>query len=138
MNNLILSTHLFACLYMTGIILLTQLIHYPAFKFIEDSAFENFHNRHTATMGALVGPVMILELLTAIYLLYSLKSTPWALNLIAVLAIWALTFFLSMPIHHQLSRGKNLIHIKKLILANWPRTILWTLRSAGLLVVYYE
>ena len=51
----------------------------------------------------------------------------------AVLQIWASTFFLSVPCHEKLARdGFTEETVRKLIISNWMRTLVWTGRSAEL------
>lgn len=126
------TLHLACCFYLTGVIWVIQLTHYPAFSVISESDFVRFHARHTAVMGGIVGPAMILELLSALVLARQLHMG-WLLNLSAVAVIWIVTFALSVPSHSKLSRGRDLDEIDKLVRDNWTRTILWTVRAAVLL-----
>lgn len=132
----VLILHSFLCVYMTGMIWVIQLNHYPAFKYIENSNFCQFQNRLTAIMGGLAGPTMILELVTALALVVwppgIQSSLVFRLNLAGVFAIWAMTFLVSVPIHNHLLREKNLASIERLVRTNWLRTCLWSLRSIGL------
>ncbi len=105
-----------------------QLTHYPAFHFVSEKDFVKFHSRHTAVMGAVVGPVMIIELLTAILLLKN-ESWLWQLNLLGVVLIWITTFFRSVPLHRKLSLGHNAVEIQKLVRSNWLRTVIWSVRA---------
>ncbi len=59
-------------------------------------------------------------------------------NMGALLLIWLSTFLLSVPCHEHLAKTDmnetSLIEkIQRLVKTNWPRTILWTLRSIVLL-----
>ena len=59
-----------------------------------------------------------------------LKLYSWSqLNIISILIIWASTFFLSVPCHSKLQQSKDKQQISRLVLTNWPRTILWSARS---------
>jgi hypothetical protein len=134
MNSLPLFTSLICSAYMFGVIWLIQLIHYPAFFSIEPAKFVDFHRRHSAVMGFLVAPAMILELLAALWLV-SLNMNGWSvINLVLVLALWGLTFFVSVPLHNKLAKGFKLDVIHKLVSTNWPRTSIWT---AKLIIVAY-
>ncbi|WP_142701249.1 hypothetical protein [Bdellovibrio sp. ZAP7] len=128
------SLHFACCFYLTGVILVIHLTHYPAFSFIAEKDFAKFHARHTAVMGGIVGPVMILELLTALILCHS-YSLNWLFNLAGVVIIWLSTFLWSVPSHARLSRGQDLAEIKKLVRGNWLRTVIWTARSALFLLL---
>jgi hypothetical protein len=126
--NFILLIHLFACFAMTGIIWLVQLIIYPFFKLVGKNEFHSFHQFHMKQMTIIVAPLMLLELLTAIILLFNHREPIYFFNLISVASLSILTFFKNVPLHHKLiydlPKSKN-----DLILWNWPRTLIWTLRS---------
>jgi hypothetical protein len=127
-----------ACaVYMTGVIWLIQLIHYPCFAWIETERFAQFHRRHTTAMGAIVGPVMVLEMVSAVGLVWLSAENQWfwRANLVGVLALWGATFLLSVPLHNELERGKNLVAIRKLVSTNWTRTALWSARTMALVLL---
>ena len=119
--------------YMLGVIWIVQLILYPSFLSTDPKLFEKLHARHTAAMGFLVGPAMILELITA-SLLIAVELNTFALtNLIIVILLWILTFFISVPLHNRLVNGFDEKTTKKLISTNWPRTALWSMKAIGTL-----
>lgn len=111
-----------------GLIWTIQLSHYPAFRFIAEQQFLDFHQHHTRSITLIVMPLMLVELAIAGFLLYQYG---WSelIPLMLVLLIWASTFFIQIPLHHQLGEGKNLALIEKLVTTNWIRTILWTLKA---------
>ena len=115
--------------YMCGMIWLIQLIHYPSFFHINASSFQQFHSQHTAVMGLIVGPAMVVELLTALWLLNYETNLFNLANATIILALWLLTFLVSVPLHNKLAQGHDLAIIQNLIQTNWPRTILWTVRA---------
>ena len=132
MTSNVLNSYIFCSYYMTGVIWLIQLITYPALTFVENGSFINVHKQHSNRMSILVGPIMIVELMSALYLAQSFEEF-WLLNVFMVLSIWCFTFLVSVPIHNQLQNGKNAASIRKLVHTNWPRTILWTLKSVFVL-----
>ncbi|NJK90539.1 MAG: hypothetical protein HC904_01130 [Blastochloris sp.] len=84
-----------------------------------------------------VGPIMLLEALSSLLLLHWIP-TPHSmipfLTLFALLVlIWLSTFLLQMPQHFRLEKNKNHQAIHHLILGNWVRTLLWSLRSLALI-----
>lgn len=127
--------HSMTCFFMTGVIWIIQLIHYPSFAFIEPSAFSNFHKRHTAALGFIAGLTMVAELCTGFLFAINIPSFLTGLNFTLILLIWFCTFFISVPIHNKLASGFNLENIKQLTLTNWYRTALWSLRS--ILLIYF-
>jgi len=120
--------------WMTAIIWIVQLLIYPTFLKMHKSEFADFHNQHSQRITWLVGPVMILELACSVVLLRSELSLSLAIaNFITVLAVFALTFFVSVPIHNQLGLGFSTAAAQQLVRTNWWRTFVWTLRFVGVL-----
>jgi len=135
-NNLAFIVHFAACIFMTGIIWIVQLILYPAFAYVDPAKYKQFHKLHSFRISLLVGPAMLVELATAMVLLFhAWGDWIWRFNLATIIVIWLCTVFISMPIHNTLSEGFELHKIRKLIRTNWPRTILWTLRLGMLCLV---
>ncbi len=121
--------HLTTCAFMTGLIWVIQILHYPAFADVDKSRFDDFHSRHTNRITWIVAPVMGIELLTGFALVFYFSANFFSLlNLLLILATWLSTAFLSVPCHNRLSSKRDQEQIEKLIKANWPRTALWSLR----------
>jgi hypothetical protein len=80
-------------------------------------------------------PFMIAELVTAVYLVSINSRVILIINLMIVIVIWPVTFSLSMPCHRALANGKCLKTIHKLIVTNWLRTMLWSIK--GVLLTAY-
>ena len=123
---------------MTGIIWLVQLVQYPGFRHVGAAEFGTFHRHHCRSIGLVVGPLMVLELLTA--LLLAVAGEPawfWRVMLGLLLVIWISTALWQGPLHGRLSReGPRPDLLRALVRGNWLRTILWTARSAGLVWFY--
>jgi hypothetical protein len=135
MNNMVFYSLLASTAFLTGLIWIVQLVHYPAFVYISSERFLEFHKLHSTNITFVVMPAMLLELALSIYVLYDSQeniSLYWALFLLLV-GIWASTFFLQVPLHNRLALGKDEEIISKLVSTNWIRTFLWSLRLAGLL-----
>ena len=135
----ILKLHIFVSFALTGVIWIVQLVHYPSFHFIEETNFKEFEQAHIYRTSILLGPLMILELLTGAILLKGSSYLPgyilW-INFILIILIWTITWFWSIPQHKKLNKGKDKDLINSLILSNWPRAILWTGKSF-LLLIYF-
>lgn len=125
--------HFSLTLYMTGVIWLIQVIHYPLFKLVGENAFKDYHKGHIQKTSSVIAVPMVLELLTGLYLLirYNENHNSFAFLIATFLLviIWAITFFISVPKHNILSNGQNELAIAVLVKTNWIRTILWTARS---------
>ncbi len=109
------------------LIWLVQLIIYPNFQYLSDTQRTEWHRFYTPRITVIVAPLMILQLIAAIYLLF-LDLT--ILNVIATLLIvlnWLITFIFFVPLHVKIGRKDidkrsliSLVHI------NWYRTIIWS------------
>lgn len=122
------SAQLASCFAMLGAIWIVQLVHYPAFRYIDRARFAEFANFHSRWISFFVAPVMVLELLSGLWLA-SGGSLFWIANLVGIVAIWAATFAFSVPCHEKLARGHEAAAVERLIRTNWIRTTLWTVRS---------
>jgi hypothetical protein len=134
MNDFILYLHFIASFIMLGVILVIQLVHYPSFLYVDETKFLDFEYFHSKTISYIVFPVMLLELLTCLYLFYNnFFDLIYFLILSITILIWISTLTLSMPCHVKLSKKFDAKIIKRLIKTNWPRTILWSIKSGVLL-----
>lgn len=135
--QILFAVQLFSTFAMTGLIYLIQFVHYPLFDRVDAERFAQFEADHSNRITFIVLPLMTAELGTAGYLAAIRSSSPdrliWFVLFGLVLAIWASTFLLSVPEHTRLMRGFDAAAHRRLVVTNWPRTILWTVRS-GLLV----
>ncbi|MCB1176195.1 MAG: hypothetical protein KDK36_01335 [Leptospiraceae bacterium] len=131
MEKYLLPIQIFSCFFMTGLIWLIQLIHYPAYKYIAEDYFSIYQNFHTKTITYIVFPLMSFESVSGFILIFliPISSFFFLLNFIGIISIWLVTGLLSVPAHNKLNSGKNFKVIKKLILSNWLRTIIWSIRS---------
>jgi len=111
---------------MTGIIWLVQILIYPSFH---HAVSTDFHEHHMRSIGPLVGPLMVIELISMIFLLIENQHLFIIFSAICLFIIWCSTFFIQVPIHNQLKKDINILSIKRLVSSNWIRTIFWTLKS---------
>ena len=125
--------HLGATLLMAGVIWMVQLVHYPLFAGVGAEGWTAYEAGHQAKITLIVGPLMLVELATAIWLVV---DRPAALPAWAVLGgaalvgvIWASTAFLQVPLHTALSAGFDADAHTRLVATNWVRTVAWTLRG---------
>ncbi len=128
LNELLLANFT-TCLLMTGLIWTIQIVHYPSFHYIEKNEFSRFETFHCQRISYLVIPLMIIEIISSILLVAVSFDSVHILNLVLNILIWLATFFWSAPTHQKLNSGKESLQINFLIKSNWPRTILWSLRS---------
>ncbi len=123
-----------AALFMTGLIWMVQLVHYPLFAEVGPASFSRYHASHSRRITPLVLPVMTLELVTSALLVLAPPpgvSGPavWT-GLALAVALWASTALILSPAHGSLSAGFDRERIDHLVAINWLRTAGWTARSA--------
>lgn len=121
--------HLFSTLFMTGLIWLVQMVHYPSFKFVDEKLYTDFQLFHMNKITVVVLPMMLMELFSLLLLSYLNLTTPFIICLILLGLIWMNTFFWNVPLHQKLVKQKDNETINRLVISNWPRTILWSVKS---------
>lgn len=131
--------HLAATAAMVGLIWFVQIVHYPLFAAVAAEDFVAYENRHRTRTGVVVGPLMAVEGITAIWLAIDPPSgvsrvvTLAGLGLLGV--IHASTVLLQVPAHVQLSERHDPAVIGRLVRTNWIRTVGWTARGVLAAVV---
>ena len=130
--------HLLATLTMFGAIWIVQIVHYPLFSGVGETGWTDYEAQHQSRITLVVGPAMLVELATAVWLVLDRPPAlpAWIVLAGAVLVgvIWASTAFVQVPLHNALSSGifDPEAH-RRLVLTNWVRTLAWTVR-AGLVL----
>jgi hypothetical protein len=118
-----------AALYMTGVIWMCQIAHYPLFAEV-GAGMPAYQRRNRVRTTYVVGPAMLAELVAAAVLLVSRPEAipAWAAWLgIGLVAIsWAVTMALSVPAHERLSARYDAAALARLVRTNWIRTAAWT------------
>ncbi len=115
---------------LLSLIWIVQLVHYPAFLYIDQQQFKAFQQFHMQSISYVVAPLMFIELGLAAWTVYQFPSQ-WAFwtILVIVILLWLSTFFVSVPYHNKLVLGKDVHAIKMLVQTNWIRTALWTAKA---------
>ena len=127
MQQLISEINTLSNIYLISISIIVQFIVYPSFKIYNTNQFKSFHSDYTTKMLYIVGPVMTVELLCCIYLLYvDLPSELFSSLLLSI--VWVLTFAVIVPIHNRLNNNFKLSEHKKLLRLNGLRTLAWILK----------
>jgi uncharacterized membrane protein len=131
--RIVILLHLIATVFMTGVIWIIQILHYPLFNMIGRENFVAYEAAHTNLITVVVMPAMLLELiLTAMIFFAPPASIPSSLNwLNAVLlgVIWFSTAFLQVPQHSILSSGFDEKAYRMLVNSNWIRTVAWSAKA---------
>ena len=136
-SSSMLLIHLLSTALMVGIIWVIQIVHYPSFHYIDKSRYVSFQNFHMNKISYIVIPVMSIEAISGIILLYDDQTVLFIISLIILLVIWTLTAFYFTRTHHLLAKGYKKEIIRKLVQLNWVRTGLWTLRLV-ILITYLD
>jgi hypothetical protein len=139
--NLLLLIHAAATVFMFGVILTVQIVHYPLFSIVGDLRFVSYHKEHMHRIGRVVVVPMLVELVSAAALLvWQPEGVPNALTwlgLVLVAGIWISTWFVQVPRHNDLTRGFDSVAHASLVRSNWLRTVTWGLRSVLVLIMIY-
>ncbi len=139
----LLVVHVCATFALVGLIWVVQLVHYPAFAYVDPVRWHQFHGMHTSQITLMVGPLMLIEVVTAAALLwyglaqpvYTLNSTLLLIATVLLIIAWASTFFVQVPLHNALAAGPDQSRIARLVATNWVRTIAWSARGVILMVM---
>ena len=134
--------HLFSTLFMVGVIWFVQVVHYPLLGRGGEEAFVEYEEENTRRTGWVVIPVMAVELVTALLLVWEppagiLPLRAW-LNLALLGGIWLSTFTLQGPYHRHLAKKFDPAVWGSLVRTNWIRTVAWTARGILLLFLLRE
>lgn len=132
------ATQLASTWFMVGLIWLIQLVHYPLFANVGEQGFRDYHLLHNQTITPIVLPLMLIELVGAVWMVASPPAnTPplWLWVALALVGVcWATTAFASVPAHSLLAAGWDPDAHRSLVLTNWIRTLAWSAR--GCLVMW--
>lgn len=114
----------FMCMFLW----IVQLIIYPSFKCMHGFEFNHWHLKYMRTVGLLVGPIMITQIVLTGYVFYIDTSYGSLIRVILLTLAWGWTLLFSIPLHRKLETGSEIERSKILIVqTNWFRTITWTL-----------
>ena len=125
--------HLGATLLMVGAIWIVQVVHYPLFAGVGADGWAAYEAAHQARITLVVGPLMVAELVTAVWIVLDRPAAlpAWAVVLGAALVglIWASTAFLQVPLHNALGGAFDAGAHDRLVATNWIRTLAWSARG---------
>lgn len=128
---------------MTGVIWVIQLVHYPIFDAVDrgtdDDLWQRFGDRHRRSISYVVGPFMLVEGVTGIWLV---ADPPGDASIVLPLlagalmaAAYATTAFVSVPLHERLTSSFDADALGRLVGTNWIRTAAWTARALVVSVI---
>lgn len=136
-SDIIFIANLVSTLFLVGLIWTIQVVHYPLFGAVGEAGFVDYQVKHQAFITPVVGPPMIIEIVTAILLVSFcptvIPKRTAILGVVLVVVIWLSTAFIQVPCHNELTTGFNASVHDRLVASNWIRTIAWSLRG-GLVI----
>lgn len=129
----VLLINFVATLFMVGLIWMVQVVHYPLFNDVGQENYLSYQQRHQSNITYIVGPVMLIELVTAVALAFypvdGVGKLLVYLGIGLVALIWFSTAFIQVPCHEKLVKGFDPSAYRWLVDSNWIRTVAWTLRG---------
>ena len=131
----LLLTHAAATWFMTGLIWVIQVVHYPLFARVGAAGYREYQLAHHSLISLIVGPAMLVEALATAAILVTRRDAPAFTAAILLAIIWASTAFLQVPMHNALANGFDAQAHARLVDTNWIRTVAWTAR--GILALYF-
>jgi len=138
-TKLTLTACLASTLFMTGVIVFVQVVHYPLFGLVEPRAFARYHEGHVRRTTTVVLVPMVVELATSLLLvLRRPEGTPaWLawVGLGAAAVAWGVTGMLSVPLHDRLAQGFDPQAHMALVRSNGVRTAAWLVHSLVVLAM---
>jgi hypothetical protein len=139
---LVLLAHAAATLFMVGLIWFVQVVHYPLFAKVGPDVFVPYAASHGNLTSLVVGPPMLLELLTAVWLVVRPPPgvnpvVPWV-GLALVGLLWLSTGLVQVPLHETLRAGFQPDAWRRLVVTNLLRTALWTGRGGLVLFMLWR
>lgn len=124
----VFAIHAAATLFMTGLIWVIQIVHYPLFAVVGSEQLSEYARRHAARITVIVAPMMLTELITGAWLAAT-RADSISIVAIALLGlIWVSTFCVQVPLHGRIQRG-DASAVPLLSRSNWVRTIAWSVRG---------
>ena len=131
---LLLIINALATLYMTGLIWMVQIVHYPLFAEVGLEQFPQYARKHQLLTSIVVAPPMLTEALSSVLLAWHTPpGTSLAMviaGILIVICIWLATALIQVPCHEKLEEGFTTKTHRSLVLSNWFRTIAWSARGA--------
>lgn len=131
MSEWVLVAHALATAMMAGLIWFVQVVHYPMFALVGPESFARYEAVHQRRTTWVVGPLMLAELTTAVWIAFDPRgggALAWAgLGLLGV--IWISTALVQVPRHRRLERGLDEAVVRSLVRTNRVRTVAWTARA---------
>ncbi len=124
----LLETHAAISLALACVLWTVQLVIYPAFHFIAVESFNQWHRGYTGTITWIVAPLILLQAagMAGRLVLKRALDPVTLVELALIITAWAVTFFVSVPLHEGLQKKRCERDMRRLVQSNWLRTIAWS------------
>ena len=133
------AVHVFATVYMCGLIWFVQVVHYPLHGLVGPDEFQSYQAAHVQrTSLVVVAPMLVEAVSAAVLTLRAPAVVPaWLLlsGFVLLLVAWLSTAFLSVPTHASLEQGFTDAAHARLVSTNWIRTLAWSGRAVIALMI---
>jgi len=131
---------------MTGLIWTIQLVHYPIFDAVEpgdaNAGWQRFAHRHTRSISWVVGPFMLVEGVTGLWIAADPPGDIGRLLPLLALVLMGVSYgttaLVSAPLHGRLADAYDPVLHRRLLTTNWIRTAAWSLRGLVLTMITYQ
>ena len=124
-----------------GLIWFVQIVHYPLYANVGREQFPQYEALHNRLTTWVVGPAMLLEMVSAVALLRyapnGSTSLAW-LGLGLLIVIWISTATLSVPAHNLLTAGFSGAAWQHWVSAHCIRTGAWSMRGVIVMVLTFR
>jgi hypothetical protein len=141
-SELLLIIHAFSTMVMVGVIWTVQVVHYPLFSLVGREGFERYERAHMHRISWIVGPAMLTEAVTTVWLVIRPPEDVHGLlawvGLALLSVVWVSTAAVQGPTHQRLSQGFEERLVRRLVLSNWVRTAAWSARGVIALLLLAE
>ncbi|NBV87014.1 MAG: hypothetical protein EBS01_12310 [Verrucomicrobia bacterium] len=129
--SLFLNGHFAVSLALAAVLWTVQLVIYPAFRVIDARHFESWHYGYTGAITWIVAPLILLQAGGVAFrpFLWETPNGLWFLEASSTLLAWAVTGFVSIPIHKQLQKARTDAAVSALVRSNWWRTAAWSIAA---------
>lgn len=119
--------------YLTGVIWVIQLVHYPLFARVGHEQWTAYEAAHQRRITVVVGPPMLAQPAVALGILLARPGALAIVNLVLCGALLAITLAVFAPLHGALAeRWSDATH-RRLVGLNVLRTVAWT-SQAGIAI----
>jgi len=129
----ILVVHAALTWFLAGVIWIVQLVHYPLFAFVDPARTGAMAAAHSGRIGLVVGPAMLLEAATAVWLVAhppaGVSRSFLVAGLVLLAVVWLSTALLQGPDNARLAAGFDAAVHRRLVDTNWIRTVAWSVRA---------